>query len=82
MFKEKNYHHSFKNAKQQMCTLFCNGLGLNIFAQYWTVNKMVSYLDPKQNVQFFLHVNFITTWLNYMNVNHIKSLYMIEMDNP
>jgi hypothetical protein len=43
---------------------------------------MASYLDPKQNVQFFLHVNFITTWLNSMNVNHIKSLYMVEMDNP
>jgi hypothetical protein len=54
MSKDKNYYHSLKNAKQQMCTLSCSGLGLNVFfLQYWKVNKMASYFDPKQNVQFF-----------------------------
>jgi hypothetical protein len=82
MSKDKKYYHSLKNAKQQMCTLSYSGLGLNFFLQYWRVNKMASYLDPKQNVQFFSHVKFITTWLNSGNLNHIKPLYMVEMDDP
>jgi hypothetical protein len=43
---------------------------------------MASYFDPKQSVQFFSHVKFIITWLNFRNVNKIKSLYMVEMDSP
>ncbi len=53
MSKDKTYYHSLKNANQQMCTLSCSDLGLNVFLQYWRVNKMASYVDPKQNVQFF-----------------------------